>query len=368
MLKREDITVIPLAKREGFQLDFEKERAKSEKTVDLPAAVHERVASLAKKMAYAKANNKSIMLAFGAHLIKNGLSPVLQELASLGFVTHFATNGAGSIHDLEFALVGKSGEDVRANTKAGMFGTWDETGYITDAACLYFGAKGLGYGASVGQAILKGSETSIETKEVLETELQNALKKGDFARASALADLLVRHGEISSRGFDFAYKNKENSLQYFARKNEIPFTVHPGIGYDIIYLHPICTPSTIGRACEVDFLTYASGVANLDGGGVYLSVGSAIMSPMIFEKSMSLANNIRMGKEKRGNIKDFHIAVVDLQDGGGWDWSSGEPPKDNPAYYLRFCKTFSRMGGDLTYFELDNRLFLTALLEELKKC
>ena len=37
-------------------------------------------------------------------------------------------------------------------------------------------------------------------------------------------------------------------------------------------------------------------------------------------------------------------AVVDLQDGGGWDWSEGEPPKTNPAYYLRFCKSFARMG------------------------
>ena len=368
MLKREDITVISLAKRGDFQLEFEKERAKSEKIIDLPACLREKVAILAKKMAYARDNNKSIMLAYGAHLIKNGLSPILQELASLGFVTHFATNGAGSIHDLEFALVGKSGEDVRANTKAGMFGTWDETGYITNAACLYFGAIGLGYGASVGQAILKGHETSVETKEAFETELQNALKIGNFAHASALADLLAHHEEVFSRGFDFVYKNKENSLQHFSREKGIPLTIHPGIGYDIIYLHPICTPSAIGRACEVDFLTYATSVANLDNGGVYLSIGSAIMSPMIFEKSMSLANNIRMGKGNRENIKDFHIAVVDLQDGGGWDWSSGEPPKNNPAYYLRFCKTFSRMGGDLTYFESDNRLFLTALLEELKRC
>ena len=53
--------------------------------------------------------------------------------------------------------------------------------------------------------------------------------------------------------------------------------------------------------------------------------------------------------------------VVDIQEGGKWDWSAGEPPKDNPAYYLRFCKTFSRMGGQMRYTSADNRSFLVAL-------
>ncbi len=49
------------------------------------------------------------MLAFGAHTIKNGLGPVLIELISKGWVTHLATNGAGIIHDWEFAYPGKIG-------------------------------------------------------------------------------------------------------------------------------------------------------------------------------------------------------------------------------------------------------------------
>jgi hypothetical protein len=57
--------------------------------------------------------------------------------------------------------------------------------------------------------------------------------------------------------------------------------------------------------------------------------------------------------------------VVDLQDGGGWDWKGGEPPKDNPAYYLRFCKSYSRMGGAMTYVQIDNVAFLHHLLREL---
>ena len=50
---------------------------------------------------------------------------------------------------------------------------------------------------------------------------------------------------------------------------------------------------------------------------------------------------------------------------GGWDWSKGEPPKTNPAYYLRFCKSFSRMGGPLHYAQSDNVAFLHHLYREL---
>jgi hypothetical protein len=41
-----------------------------------------------------------------------------------------------------------------------------------------------------------------------------------------------------------------------------------------------------------------------------------------------------------------------------WDWSQGEPPADDPAYYLRFCKSFSRMGGQMRYVSGDNRTML----------
>jgi hypothetical protein len=58
--------------------------------------------------------------------------------------------------------------------------------------------------------------------------------------------------------------------------------------------------------------------------------------------------------------------VVDIQDSGNWDWSRGEPPKDNPAYYLRFCKSFSRMGGVMKYVQCDNAAFLHHLLVALK--
>ena len=84
------------------------------------------------------------------------------------------------------------------------------------------------------------------------------------------------------------------------------------------------------------------------------------MSPQVFEKAFSAANNIRAA-EGRPLLTDHYLAIVDLQDGGGWDWSRGEPPSTNPAYYLRFCKSFYRMGGTLDYIRCDNRVFLVAI-------
>jgi hypothetical protein len=72
-------------------------------------------------------------------------------------------------------------------------------------------------------------------------------------------------------------------------------------------------------------------------------------------------------QQGRKILHDHTIYVVDIQDGGGWDWSQGEPPKDNPAYYLRFCKSFSRMGGAMKYVQCDNVAFLHHLLARAGK-
>ena len=98
-------------------------------------------------------------------------------------------------------------------------------------------------------------------------------------------------------------------------------------------------------------------------GGVLLSVGSSVMSPMIFEKSLSMGRNVHL--QKNGKIDDFFILVNDLA-ASDWDWSKGEPPEDNPAYYVRFMKSFSRMGGDSRYLGMDNRDFLTNLYHRLR--
>jgi len=133
-------------------------------------------------------------------------------------------------------------------------------------------------------------------------------------------------------------------------------TVHPGIGYDIIANHPMFNGAVIGRAAAQDFRLIGGSVETLDG-GVVLSVGSAIMGPQVFEKILSCVNNLRL-QEGRPIVAGHSIHVVDLQDGGQWDWTGGEPPKTNPAYYLRFCKSYARMGGELHYLSCDNAAFM----------
>jgi hypothetical protein len=66
-------------------------------------------------------------------------------------------------------------------------------------------------------------------------------------------------------------------------------------------------------------------------------------------------------------IGGHSILVVDIAR-SSWDWSrDGEPPADDPAYYMRWCKTFSRMGGTLAYLAADNRSFFLALLAALDR-
>lgn len=101
----------------------------------------------------AREAGKPVMITFGAHLIKNGLAPLLIHLLETGMVTHLATNGAGSIHDWEFAFQGVSSEDVRANVAAGQFGIWEETGRFINLAIALGGYQDLGYGAAVGKLI-----------------------------------------------------------------------------------------------------------------------------------------------------------------------------------------------------------------------
>src|ERR1700729_2545619 len=60
----------------------------------------------AKKIAAAHSKQASVMLLYGAHLIKNGGGAIMNRLMESGWVTHLATNGAGTIHDWEFAHLG----------------------------------------------------------------------------------------------------------------------------------------------------------------------------------------------------------------------------------------------------------------------
>ncbi len=310
----------------------------------------------------ARLANASRILTFGAHSIKNGLSPVLIELVKRGWITHLATNGAGIIHDWEFAYQGCTSEDVRLYVDQGQFGIWEETGFYLNLAINVGAWDGLGYGESVGRLV--------ETEGVdipSEADLIAAVKENlqsDPDKAAAAADLLlkVRQFELEPGRMHVPHPYKQYGLQSNMYKLNMPFTSHPMVGHDIIYCHPMNHVAAIGRAAQRDFLTFAQNVANLEN-GVYLSIGSAVMSPMIFEKSLSMTQNLKI---QQGEHLDSHyILVVDLQQ-SHWDWIKGEPPEDNPDYYLRYCKSFARMGGTMRYLTADNRDFLLSLLQKLE--
>lgn len=320
---------------------------------------------------------------YGAHSIKNGLGQVLARLAEGGWITHFTTNGAGVIHDWEFAFQGQSGEDVRRYTSEGQFGIWEETGKYINLSIAVGAYLGLGYGASVGEmimnegltfptdaelkdAILAGADCAdaVSDAPILDADPNSPARTLD--RAAAAADLLraKRRFALPDGKLSIPHPTREYSIAYRARAANVLFSCCPMIGCDIIYTHPANHCASIGRAAQRDFLSYADSVSKLEG-GVYLSVGSAVLSPMIFEKSLSMSRNLARRQNK--TISDFSIHVVDLAK-SAWDWTkNGEPPMDDPAYYLRYCKTFSRMGGRMTYCSADNRSWFVALLNNLEK-
>lgn len=324
------------------------------------------VVAVAKRAAIARADGRPVILTFGAHLIKNGLAPVVISMLEHGWITHVATNGAGSIHDWEFAYQGLTAEDVRENVAQGAFGLWHETGLYLNLSLAIGAADGIGYGASVGRMIAEQELRIPAARDALQHSA-DLCGSGEYDKAAALCDLLevLSECEVQAGRIALPHPFRESSVQRAAYELGVPFTVHPGIGYDIIHTHPAACGGAIGRAAYRDFLAYAHSVSRLDG-GVHIAVGSSVMAPMVFEKSLSMANNLAI-QERGAPITGHYVAVVDIQSGGDWDWSRGEPPKDNPAYYLRFCKTFYRMGGTLDYICLDNRTFVQHLHRCLEK-
>lgn len=310
----------------------------------------------------ARQENRSVMLTFGAHTIKNGMGPTLIALMEEGWVTHLSTNGAGIIHDWEFAYQGKSSEDVRENVENGQFGIWDETGYYINLALIVGAYEGLGYGESIGKMI---SEEGLQIPDLSELYASAAGKmQNDPELSAASTDLagVIQKFKLKTGFMQIPHPFKKYSVQARAYQLGIPFTGHPMIGHDIIYNHPMNHGGAVGRTALSDFLSFAKSVSNLDY-GVYMSVGSAVMSPMIFEKSLAMSQNLKIQEGK--HIDHHYMLIVDLAK-SDWDWQkNGEPPMDNPAYYLRYCKTFQRMGGEMDYLTADNRDFLLAIFQNL---
>jgi hypothetical protein len=362
-LPLENLRVFPLAERKSLTSAEEILVNPDSAPTPIPAARMAIVEECARAILEGRQRGAAVMLIYGAHLLRNGAALILERMMSNGWLTHLATNGAGTIHDWEYAWFGRSTESVEENVATGSFGTWDETGRNIHLA-LYAGSlRGEGYGRALGRYIEKDGADFPSSSDL--GALISALPKDPLtpARFEVLSAQLEGHVPESNYRIEHRWKNASILAQ--AYRHNIPITVHPGIGYDIISNHPMFSGALIGRAAELDFKLFGGSVEQLDG-GVVLSVGSAIMGPQVFEKSLSCVNNLRLQK-RRSIVTGHSIYVVDLQDGGNWDWTQGEPPKTNPAYYLRFCKSFSRMGGRMQYLQCDNLAFIHHLYTELAR-
>ena len=276
---------------------------------------------IALSMRESRKREAPIVFAFGAHLVKNGLSKVLIELMKRGYVQHLLANEAVVIHDWELAFHGRTEEDVKRYMAEGQFGLWDETGKYIAAAIKAGAESNLGYGEAIGRFIGQNCTS------------QNYL--------------------------NVLHSNKDISILYNAHKLGIPFSVGVTLGQNITHMHPEMDFEALGKTGGIDFLKFADTIFRFQN-GTYISIGSAILSPQIFEKALSMAKNVNP------ELNDYQIYVNDIQP-SGWDWSKGEPPKNNPTYYLRFMKTFNRMGGTSEYIEMDNITFLHNLYHLLKE-
>jgi hypothetical protein len=355
------LKVFPLARRKSLTraddilLDPDAPPAKLSNEISV------RVEECAAKIHAASARGATVLLVYGAHLLRNGAARILERMMARGWLSHLATNGAGTIHDWEYAWFGASTESVEMNVATGTFGTWHETATNIHLALMTGALDGLGYGRALGRLIAEDGAT-LPSAEELSAAIT---REPEHPLTGARAELLraIRAQSWSPGRVNIDHRWKHASILAQAYRHDVPVTVHPGIGYDIISNHPIFNGAVIGRAAEWDFKLFCGSVAGLDG-GVVMSIGSAIMGPQVFEKSMSCVNNLRL-QQGLEVLRNQTIYVVDLQDGGGWDWTQGEPPKTNPAYYLRFCKSYSRMGGEMHYLQCDNSAFVHNLYHAL---
>jgi hypothetical protein len=271
-----------------------------------PPFEHPAIPVLGRRLVEARHRGASRVLMMGAHVLRAGVSRYLIDLMERGLLSHVAMNGAGPIHDWEFALIGATTESVARYIQSGEFGLWHETGRMNDA--IRAGAPdGLGLGEALGREILDGP-----------------------------------------------FPHKDVSVLAAGVRLGVPVTVHVGVGHDIIHEHPNCDGAALGQTSYQDFLIFAETVTKLEG-GVLLNFGTAVMGPEVYLKALAMARNV--AHQEGRVIKHFTTAVFDLIP------IEGDPrrqaPKSDPQYYYRPWKTILVRtvadGGESFYVQGDHR-------------
>ncbi|MEW6207478.1 MAG: hypothetical protein AB1631_03870 [Acidobacteriota bacterium] len=260
------LATYPLSSRESkvttddFARRVEKDSSLREFLDSLPRILAARdLRELAGLIREARRGNRAIIWGMGGHVIKTGLSPVLIDLMERGFVTAFAMNGSAVIHDFEIAMVGATSEDVDATLGSGSFGMAEETGRIINEAISEGARDNLGMGEAVGRRL-----------------------------------------------FEMQAAHKEKSILHSAYEASVPVTVHVAIGTDIIHIHRAADGAATGQTSLQDFRLLCSIVRQLDGGGVYLNLGSAVLLPEVFLKTVTVVRNLGY------SLKDFATANFDF--------------------------------------------------------
>jgi hypothetical protein len=188
---------------------------------------------------------KPIIWGIGGHVIKTGLAPILIDLMSRGFLSAVAANGSVLVHDAEIAIAGSTSEDVDNTLGEGVFGGADETSKLINGAATDAAKDQIGLGEAVGRSLVSSNP-----------------------------------------------RNAEYSLLCATYRARVPFTVHVTIGGDIAHFHPEVDGAALGAATHTDFRLLADVVRQMNGGGVYLNIGSAVVLPEVFLKCVSLVRNL----------------------------------------------------------------------------
>jgi len=305
---RSRLQVQPLAKRQ-HDLDLSVILNLNEALGDFS---HPAVPILGRRLVEARQARRARILLMGAHVLRAGVARFLIDMMERGLVDHIAMNGAGPIHDWEFALIGASTESVARYIQTGEFGLWQETGRMNEVIA-NAARTNIGLGEALGRAILDGD-----------------------------------------------FPHKDISVLAAGVRLGVPVTVHVGIGYDILHEHANCDGAALGQTSYQDFLIFAKSVSRLEG-GVLLSLGSAVMGPEVYLKALAMARNV--AHQEGRVIRHFTIGVFDRIPLDG-DLRQ-QAPKSDPRYYYRPWKTILVRtvadGGESFYIQGDHRQTVPAL-------
>ncbi|MEA3409243.1 MAG: hypothetical protein U9Q95_02735 [Candidatus Eisenbacteria bacterium] len=195
-------------------------------------------------LASAAREGGTVVVMFGAHVVKCGLSRLLIDLMRKGVVTAVATNGAGAIHDFEIAMWGRTSENVATHLADGTFGMCSDTADAMNESAARGATEREGLGESLGRSLVERPAPNLD------------------------ASILGSAYELG-----------------------IPATVHVALGTDIVHQHASADGAAIGDTSLRDFRIFANVVGGLDG-GVAMNIGSAVILPEVFLKALSVARNL----------------------------------------------------------------------------